>query len=245
MTSYQIDVSGAKGVPNPKRPVNGIDGPPLGPEGNGTNGKSSLGWCTLNAGPGHNGIQGETAPGADNGANGKSAYSVVITCDEFVGDGLRLLNLGGDGANGNDAGNGGSGSDGGNAGKQPGACKSTPINGGIGGNAGNGGTAGSGGDAGNAAAVGLIYGPGFNAVPLSAYSGGGTGGQPGKYGAPGNPGLGGFDSNGVRAESGASASYGGQGSIGNSGKGGAFDAKQDSSKPPFYLRIAVVSDPVV
>jgi len=242
--AYDIDVSGTKGHTNPKTPVDGFNGPTLGPDGNGHDGKESWWTCERSATGGENGLHGEGAPGADNGANGGDAFSISITCSEFVGPGLRMLNMGGDGAHGNDAGHGGTGSDGGNAGKQPSACKQV-INGGIGGNAGNGGNAGSGGNGGNAGQISLVYGPGFSAVPLSAYSGGGGGGDPGTYGSPGQPGLGGYNSDGTRAASGAEANYGDQGLIGLTGKGGSFTARQDASKAPTFMRIIVKADVTV
>jgi hypothetical protein len=232
-------------VPNPKPPENGPDGKPLGPDGNGANGEASWwGKCVRPAGPGKPGNQGWPPPGADNGANGKDAYSVIIQCNEYSGAALRLLNHGGDGAPGNDGGRGGDGSAGGNAGKQPKGCKDT-INGGVGGNAGNGGNAGSGGDAGNSANISVLYGPGFNNLPVSAKSSGGKAAVAGNYGAPGTPGKGGIDSNGEPAKCGATGKCGSQGTGGKGGGSGTFSIKQDPTMGRFWLKITFQSNTTV
>src|SRR5208283_4880069 len=101
-TTYDLNVSGPSGQPDPQTPVNGKDGLPLGPSGNGADGKQSWWTCEQPAGPGLPGNSGHPAPPAGNGNNGLDAYSVVITCQEYSGAPLNLLNAGGDGAAGND-----------------------------------------------------------------------------------------------------------------------------------------------
>lgn len=237
-TIYDLDVSGSSGKPNPITPINGIDGTPLGPDGNGSDCVTSWSKCVSQAGPGKPGNAGTAAPSASCGANGQSSFSVVITCQEFSGSSLTLSNKGGDGAPGNDGGKGGNGSDGGNAGSQEGKCTDF-IRGGIGGSAGSGGNAGSGGAGGNAGAFALVYGSGFTSVPVSVFSQGGTGGVAGKSGGPGVSGQGGLNSDNSRALSGGAGSYGIQGSNGPAGFVPEASIKQDDSVPKFYLKISV------
>jgi len=237
-TTYDLDMSGLNGVPNPEKPVDGTDGLPLGPSGNGAPGQGSKYTCDQDAGPGLSGNAGLQAPGAKNGANGNDAYTVTITCAAFSGAGLTLLKSGGDGAVGNDGGKGGTGSAGGNAGKQPAGCKQV-ISGGIGGAAGKGGAAGSGGKAGNGGNVNVVYGPGIASLPVAPTGVGGIGGLPGKYGAPGTPGKGGLDSDGTPNLSGATGSYGAQGGLGKGGKSGSFTSTQDPKQGSSYLMISV------
>src|SRR5262245_8090830 len=115
--SYQINVSGPDAQTVVITPVNGIDGTPLGPAGNGKDGQAGFdNTCKVQATPGCPGNLGTGAPPADSGAKGGNAFSVTITCSEYSGGPLTLLNNGGAGADGNSGGRGGSGSDGGNAG---------------------------------------------------------------------------------------------------------------------------------
>jgi len=240
-TSYDLNVSGPDGKPDPVTPVNGKSATPLGPEGNGADGKATYtGKCESPAGPGQPGNHGCSAPPATAGANGLDAFSVVITCDAYSGAPLKLLNAGGTGAAGNSGGRGGDGSDGGNAGKQPKACTGT-IPGGYGGGAGNGGNAGTGGNGGNAGDIVVVYGPGFTDTPVSADSQGGTTGASGTPGDPGTPGKGGLDSAGDPAPIGATGDYGNQPGTPTAGYGGSFVANQDNTKPSTYLKVSVSS----
>jgi hypothetical protein len=236
---YDLNVSGSKAQTVVNTPVNGKNGEPLGPAGNGKDGQADL-WhkCVQPAGPGQPGNAGFGAPPADGGANGGNAVSVTITCSEYSGDPVSLLNMGGDGATGNTGGVGGSGSSGGNAGKQPKGCNDV-ISGGIGGAAGSGGNAGAGGKAGNAGDVVVVYGSGFSQVPISAQSGGGQVGMFGQPGQAGTPGTGGLNSDGTSALSGSAAGGGGSGKAGDGGYGGSFKATTDPNKPPRYLMISV------
>jgi hypothetical protein len=237
-SSYDLNVSGSKAQTVVKPPVNGKDGQPLGPDGNGANGTASAWGCTTPAGIGQPGNYGHGAPPADNGDNGGDAYSVTITCSEYSGAPLNLLNSGGDGATGQNGGTGGKGSDGGNAGKQPKACKGV-IQGGVGGASGSGGNAGGGGKAGNAGDVVVVYGSGFTQVPISADSSGGNAGGVGQPGPAGTPGKGGLNSDGSSAMVGSMGGAGQSGKAGDGGYGGSFSASADPSKPANYLMISV------
>jgi hypothetical protein len=242
-TSFDVTVSGAKAQTAIVPPVNGKDGLPLGAAGNGANGQAdAFHKCTMQAGPGLPGNPGIGAPPANSGANGGDAYSVIITCSQYAGDPLALLNNGGDGADASSGGNGGNGSDGGNAGTQPKGCTQT-IAGGVGGGAGQGGNAGSGGKAGNAGDIVVIYGSSFTSVPISATSNGGNPGKFGQPGLPGTPGKGGLGSDGTAAGSGGAAGGGAFGKGGDGGYGGSFNATQDSTKPSGYLKISVQTPP--
>jgi len=241
--SYQINVSGpdAKTVVIP--PVNGIDGTPLGPAGNGKDGVAGKfdHTCEQQATPGLPGNFGTGAPPADSGASGANAFNVTITCSEYSGGTLMLLNNGGAGADGNSGGKGGSGSDGGNAGKQPAKACTDVIAGGTGGNAGRGGAAGKAGDGGNAGDIAVVYGPGFSDNPVSAISNGGKAGMYGQPGLPGTPGKGGMGSDGTQASSGAAAGGGASGGGGKGGYGGSFEANPDKKMPGTYLKISVMA----
>lgn len=242
-TSFDVSVSGAKAKTAIVPPVDGIDGEALGPKGNGADGVADkFHACTQQAGPGLPGNFGTGALPADSGANGGDAPSVTITCSQYAGDPLVLVNNGGDGADASSGGNGGKGSDGGNAGSQPKGCTQT-ITGGTGGAAGQGGNAGSGGRAGNAGDIVIVYGSDFASVPVSATSNGGNPGKFGQPGAAGTPGKGGLGSDGTAAASGGRAGGGASGKGGDGGYGGSFNATQDSTKPASYLKISVQTPP--
>jgi hypothetical protein len=238
--TYDLNVSGAKAQTIVITPVNGKDGAPLGPAGDGPDGKAQYKTCTQQAGPGLPGNEGTTAPTAQGGANGGDAVTATITCSEYSGGKLALLNHGGDGADGNSGGAGGKGSAGGKAGNQPTGCKQL-IYGGIGGAAGGGGNAGGAGKGGNASDVVVISGSGFSSPPVTADS---AGGNPGKVGTPGNagnPGQGGLNSDGTQNSSGAQGGGGASGTAGAGGYGGSFKAYTDTKKPSTYLKISVQS----
>lgn len=238
-SSYDIVVSGTKAKAVVITPVNGRNGDPLGPDGNGANGECdphNSKKCAVPAGPGQPGNGGFDAPPAVAGGGGLDAFAVTITCTDYSGDPLNIANLGGDGALGNTGGVGGAGSDGGNAGTQPPCCKQL-VYGGIGGGAGKGGAAGNGGDAGGAGDIIVTYGAGLSGIPAGATSGSGTPGQPGTPGDPGTPGAGGMNSDGTQYDPGARGGPGAAGTIGKAGYAGSFTATVDKAVAPRYLKI--------
>lgn len=238
--TYDVNVSGANAQTVVIPPVNGKDGDPLGPAGDGADGTAQNKTCVQQAGPGLPGNGGSGAPSAPGGANGGDAYTVTITCSEYSGAPLSLRNWGGNGGNGNDGGAGGKGSDGGKAGNQPTGCKQL-IYGGIGGAAGSGGNAGGAGKGGNASDVVVVYGSGFSALPVTADSKGGNPGKVGQPGTAGTPGKGGLNSDGTQNYSGSAGGGGSSGTAGAGGYGGSFTGNTDKSQGPTYLKISVQS----
>lgn len=243
-SSYDIVVSGTKAQAVVIPPVNGKDGEPLGPAGNGSPGVAGTGvyskTCVTQATPGETGNFGLNAPAAQGGNNGASAFTVTITCNSYSGDPLNIANLGGDGSDGNDGGAGGKGSDGGKAGTQPKPCKQF-VTGGPGGRSGNGGAAGNGGDAGSAADINVIYGPGISGVPAGATGASGVPGKAGVAGLTGTPGAGGLNSDGTSADPGGTGGPGASGIPGTIGYAGSFNATPGTNVPDTYLQIATTS----
>lgn len=226
-------------VVNPVPPVKGADGPELGPEGNGAPGKQSLGKCVKPAEAGHPGNDGQAPDPVANGGNGSSVLGLKLSCGEFVGSAITLVNIGGNGGNGGDGGPGGDGSAGGDAGAQPKPCGGV-IDGGRGGAGGKGGQAGGGGDGGAAGDVTVLLGQGLPSSPVTVNSAGGRPGRQGTPGPAGTPGAGGLNSDGTQAPSGGSNGSGGQGSPGIAGYAGSLAVRTDETAPPRSLVISVL-----
>lgn len=237
--NYDLVVSGTVGKDAPNPMTKGVNGDPLGPDGNGAPGESGWFKCKKPAGPGKRGNQGQQAPNADSGGNGGDVSPLTLTCSQFQGGTLSVLVRGGNGGRGGSGGKGGDGSTGGNAGKQPGECTQI-IPGGTGGGSGGGGNAGAGGCGGNAADVTAIYGPQLGGSAVSVMNIGGTPGIVGNAGDPGDVGAGGLNSDGTRALDGAQGPGGLPAQSGPPGYGGSFQSSSDPSKPANYLSLSVV-----
>lgn len=227
-------------VPVPLPP--GTDGAPLGPAGDGRPGEALLLKCTRQAGPGHPGNDGGTAPPAASGGNGGSAPGGRFSCAEFVGDSLDLLNHGGDGGRGASAGPGGNGGPGGDAGHQPKPCRDEVL-GGTGGRGGMGGQAGNGGDAGSACDIAVALGSALPGTLVSADTQAGRAGAEGQPGGAGTPGRGGHNSDGTLAPSGSQLGPGPDGTPGTPGYGGTFAARTDKTIGDKALVITLTPHP--
>lgn len=244
MTTPTLNFVGARGtdaitpVPLPA----GTDGPALGPAGNGPPGKATWFSCTRQAGPGHPGNDGGTAPPASSGGNGESAPGGRFACAEFVGDSLDLASHGGDGGRGASAGPGGAGSAGGDAGQQPKLCRDQVV-GGTGGRGGMGGSAGNGGDAGSACDVTVALGSDLPGTLVSADIRAGTQGGEGCPGPPGKPGSGGLNSDGTQAPSGSQLGPGHGGTPGAPGYGGTYAVRTDRAIGARALVITLTPHP--